>query len=166
MKTSLLMDFSVDKANATVYVKREFGAPVARVWDAWTRHELLDQWWAPKPWKAETKIMDFSEGGRWLYAMVGPEGEKHWSTVDYTSISPVSNFKALNSFSDEMGNPNTDMPPSLWSVSFSEREGKTLVQVKISRDSLSDLQKIIEMGFKEGFTAALQNLDAMLEATG
>ena len=63
MKTSLVMNFSVDKENNRVNVVREFSAPVGKVWAAWTQQELLDQWWAPRPWKARTKSMDFREGG-------------------------------------------------------------------------------------------------------
>ena len=76
MKTSLVMNFSVDKENNRVNVEREFAAPVGKVWAAWTQQELLDQWWAPRPWKARTKSMDFREGGTWLYAMVGPRGRR------------------------------------------------------------------------------------------
>src|SRR4051812_3708108 len=92
-KSNLLMDFSVDKQTNTVIVKREFDAPVSKVWAAWTKKELLDQWWAPKPWKAVTKSRDFKPGGRWVYAMKGPEGEEHWALADFKSITPESNFK-------------------------------------------------------------------------
>ena len=34
-----------------------------------------------------------------------------------------------------------------------------MVSIEIEFNNLSDLEKIIEMGFKEGFTAALENLD-------
>ncbi|MDZ7624970.1 MAG: SRPBCC domain-containing protein [Ignavibacteriaceae bacterium] len=61
------MDFIVDKQNNKVKVTREFAAPLSKVWAAWTQSELLDQWWAPKPWKAKTKEMEFKEGGHWLY---------------------------------------------------------------------------------------------------
>jgi uncharacterized protein YndB with AHSA1/START domain len=57
-------------------VTREFDANSDLVWKAWTTAELLDQWWAPKPYRAETKSLDFREGGVWLYAMVSPENEK------------------------------------------------------------------------------------------
>ena len=77
MKNELITNFTVDKAEKKVMIKREFAAPKKHVCAACTEPELLDQWWAPKPWKSETKSMDFSEGGRRLYAMVGPEGEEH-----------------------------------------------------------------------------------------
>lgn len=74
MKTNLLIDFSVDKQKNNIQVKREFTAPLNKVWEAWTESQLLNQWWAPKPYKAKTKVMDFREGGYWLYSMEGPEG--------------------------------------------------------------------------------------------
>ena len=69
---NLLFDFTVDKATATIYVAREFAAELDLVWDAWTKAEMLEQWMAPKPWRIQTKEMDFREGGRWLYVMVSP----------------------------------------------------------------------------------------------
>ncbi|MNQ24172.1 hypothetical protein D3C85_373600 [compost metagenome] len=159
MKSNLLMNFTVDKENSTVNVKREFNAPLADVWSAWTQAEILDQWWAPSPWKARTKSMDFKEGGRRLYAMVGPQGEEHWAIADFTSITPKSNFKYLDAFSDSEGNLNKDFPRSDWNVNFSEHSNSTIVDVAIKHENLSDLEKIIEMGFKEGFTIAMEGLD-------
>jgi uncharacterized protein YndB with AHSA1/START domain len=158
------MNFTVDKENSTVNVKREFNAPLADVWSAWTQPEILDQWWAPAPWKARTKKMDFKEGGRRLYAMVGPEGEEHWAIADFTSITPKSNFKYLDAFSDSEGNLNKDFPRSDWNVNFSEQGNSTIVDIVIKHEKLSDLEKIIEMGFKEGFTIAMEGLDEIFAA--
>lgn len=163
MKSSLLMDFSVEKENSTVKVKREFAAPVEKVWAAWTQSELLDQWWAPKPWKARTKSMDFSVGGFWLYAMVGPDGSEQFARADYKSINPMKNFKWLDAFCDQEGIVNTEFPRSKWSVSFTGSGDSTFVDVEIKHEKLADLEMIIEMGFKEGFTAALENLDELLD---
>jgi uncharacterized protein YndB with AHSA1/START domain len=68
MKSALLFDFTVNKESKTIVVNREFAAPLSLVWDAWTKAELLDKWWAPKPYRTETKSLDFREGGMWLYA--------------------------------------------------------------------------------------------------
>lgn len=163
MKSNLLMNFTVDKETSTVKVKREFAAPLTNVWSAWTEPEILDQWWAPTPWKSKTKSMDFSEGGRRLYAMVGPAGEEHWAIADFTSITPKTNFKYLDAFSDKEGNLNTDFPRSDWNVNFSEQGNSTIVDISIKHENLSDLEKIIEMGFKEGFTIAMEGLDKIFE---
>lgn len=161
MKSNLLMNFTVDKENSTVNVKREFDASLSNVWSAWTEQEILDQWWAPAPWKSRTKRMDFKVGGRRLYAMVGPEGEEHWALADFTSISPKTNFKWLDAFCDSEGNINTDFPRSDWNVSFSENGDSTFVDIAIKHDKLSDLEQTIQMGFKEGFTIAMEGLDVI-----
>jgi uncharacterized protein YndB with AHSA1/START domain len=163
MKSNLLMNFTVDKENNTVNVKREFNASLSNVWSAWTEAEILDKWWAPAPWKSRTKSMDFKEGGRRLYAMLGPEGEEHWAIADFTSISPKTNFKYLDAFCDSEGNLNTEFPRSDWNVTFSEQDDLTIVDVVIKHKTLADLEMIIQMGFKEGFTIAMEGLDKVLE---
>jgi uncharacterized protein YndB with AHSA1/START domain len=64
MKNNLLFDFIVDKKTKKVFVNREFAANLSLVWDAFTKQEILDQWWAPKPWQSKTKSMNFKVGGR------------------------------------------------------------------------------------------------------
>ncbi|KAF2331511.1 SRPBCC family protein [Flavobacterium nitrogenifigens] len=162
MKTDLLMNFSIDKENKTVNVKREFDASLPNVWSAWTQAEILDLWWAPAPFKSKTKIMEFIEGGRRLYAMVGPDGTERWSYFEYSSISPKTNFKHSATFSDADGKPNSEFGSSYWDITFSEEGNSTIVDITIRRDSFEELQKIIEMGFKEGFTSAMQGLDKIL----
>src|SRR5579859_1027217 len=105
---NLLFDFTVDKATKTIHITREFAADLDLVWDAFTKAEILDQWTAPKPYRACTKEMDFREGGRWLYAMVSPEDVKHWSLVQFLKIQPKSGFSTKNTFSDENGNPRNN----------------------------------------------------------
>ena len=153
-----------DLAGKKVVVVREFDAPVQQVWEAWTKPQLLDLWWAPKPWKAETKTMDFREGGMWVYCMVGPEGERQWCKVGYETITTNKSFTGIDAFCDENGNLNNDMPVMHWEVLFSKISSGTSVRVDIKFSSVADLEKIIEMGFEEGFTAALGNLDELLEA--
>ena len=160
MKNNLLFDFKVDKKTKTVFVDKEFAADLSLVWDAFTKKELLDQWWAPKPYISKTKQMDFREGGMRFYVMVGPEGQEPWAIQKYKSITPKSNFTYLNAFADKDANPN--LPGSDWDLSFSEQNGKTTVNIVIVNDSLERLEQMIEMGFKEGFTAALQQLEAVL----
>jgi len=153
-------DFAVDKTTKTVTFSREFDADLSLVWDAYTKQEILDQWWAPKPWTSKTKFMDFEVGGRRFYAMVSPEGQEHWSIQKYTSISPKTNFKLLNAFADKDENP--ELPGSEWDLNFSEQNGKTTVHISIYNESLVRLEKMIEMGFKEGTAMTLKNLDELL----
>jgi uncharacterized glyoxalase superfamily protein PhnB/uncharacterized protein YndB with AHSA1/START domain len=164
MNNNLRFDFTVNKDNNTVNVKREFNADLESVWEAWTKPEILDQWWAPKPWRAETKSMNFRQGGFWLYAMVGPENQKHWGRQDYQKIVLQNSFSGTDAFCDENGNVNAEFPKTSFENIFSEANGKTLVTITSKYASREMLEKVMEMGFKEGFTMALENLDQYLEA--
>jgi uncharacterized protein YndB with AHSA1/START domain len=157
---NLLFDFTVDKSTKSVFINREFAADLPLVWDAFTKQEILDQWWAPKPWASKTKFMDFKVGGRRFYAMVSPEGQEHWSLQQYTSISPQTNFKMSNAFADKDENP--ELPGSDWDLSFSEQNGTTTVSIVIKNESLARMEKMIEMGFQGGFTMTLNYLEELL----
>lgn len=161
METNLLFEFTVDKAAKTVNISKEFAADLSLVWDAFTKQELIDQWWAPQPLKAKTKYMDFKVGGRRFYSMVSPEGvELAWQLQEYKSISPKTNFQFFSVFADK--DENRQLPGSDWDLSFSEQNGITKVDIVIYNDSLERMQKMIEMGFKEGFTATLNELAHLL----
>lgn len=157
---NLQFDFKVDKSTGTVLVEKEFDAELSLVWDAFTRQEILDQWWAPKPFESKTKVMEFKVGGRRFYAMVSPEGQEHWQIQQYTSITPKTNFKYTSVFADKDEKP--DWPGSDWDLTFSDQNGITKVRIIIKNDSLERMQKMIEMGFKEGFTMTLNYLGQML----
>ena len=161
MKNSLLFDFTVNKATRMVFVKREFDAGLSLVWDAFTKQEILDQWWAPKPFTSKTKYMDFKVGGRRFYAMVSPDGQEiGWQIQDFTSISPKTNFKYFSVFADKDENPH--LPGSNWDLNFSEQDGITKVSISIHSESLERMEQMLEMGFIEGFTATLNYLEQLL----
>jgi len=161
MNNNLLFDFTVDKTAKTVFINREFAAELPLVWDAFTKSELLDKWVAPKPWMSKTKYMDFKVGGRRFYAMVSPEGQERWSVQEFTSITPKTNFKMYNTFADK--DENRELPGSDWDYNFSEQNGITIVSITIENESLERLERMIEMGFKEGFTMSIDNLEKLLE---
>jgi uncharacterized protein YndB with AHSA1/START domain len=155
------MDFIVNKETKTVSITKEFDATRDLVWDAYTKAELLDQWWAPKPFASRTKVMEFREGGRRFYAMVSPEGAERWAVQKYTSITPKTNFKFFNAFADK--DENLELPGSDWDLNFSEQDGKTKVSISIYNESLERMERVIAMGFQQGAEAQLQNLEELLE---
>ncbi len=163
MNNQLFSDFTVDKTNNTIHIKREFAADRPTVWDCYTKSEILDQWWMPKPFKSRTKSMDFREGGKWHYAAVGPNGEEHWSITTYVKITPQEMFLANDAFGDSDGNINPQMPQSKWTMNFSEMGTNTLVYGIMQFADSAQLEQIIAMGFKEGLAMAMESLDVLLE---
>lgn len=165
MNKAILFNFNVDKENKKIRVERSFNAPLDLVWAAWTEADLLDQWWAPKPYHVETQSMDFREGGRWFYAMVSPEGEKHWCVFDYETIQPQQSYAGKDAFTDENGVINTSFPSTQWTNNFKAQDAdSTVVNCELSFNKLEELETLIKMGFKEGFTAGLENLDQYIAA--
>lgn len=63
MNSILQFEFLANKDNNTLTIRREFAAERQLVWDCYTKQELLDQWFAPKPFTTKTKSMDFKSGG-------------------------------------------------------------------------------------------------------
>lgn len=157
------MNKTLFNANKNVLtVTRTFDAPVNLVWRAWTEAKLLDQWWAPKPWRSQTKRMDFTIGGQRLYAMIGPEGEEHWGLTDYLAINVQHSFSGEDAFCDSEGKINEALPIAVFNNRFEETADKTIVKVITKYASEDHLQQVIQMGMKEGLTMAYENLDSVL----
>lgn len=159
---NLLFDFTVDKATSTIHITREFAADLDLVWDAFTKAEILDQWVGPKPYRVRTKEMDFRVGGRWLYAMIGPENTAPtlYSLAEFIDIQPKTSFTTKNSFSDENGNhADTGFTFSITKNSFKSAGDKTTVHIAKKMQSLAQLEKFVEMGFIQGTEAGMKNLD-------
>jgi len=173
----LIFDFTVDESSNSVLITREFDAELSLVWDAFTKQEILDQWWAPKPLLSKTKVMNFEVGGRRFYSMVWPEGQEHWGVEKYTEIIPKTKIKWLAFFTDKDENINAGLPTVEWELNFSEQNvspsrifsvepvgrGITKVSISVYFRSLEELKKMIEMGFKEGFTMTINELANVLK---
>ncbi|RYO74599.1 hypothetical protein DL771_010380 [Monosporascus sp. 5C6A] len=147
---------------SSLTVRREFAAKRQLVWDCHTKRELLDQWFAPKPLTTKTKHMEFKEGGYWHYAMITPDGQSFWSRQDYQKINPIDGYSVLDAFSDEAGAVNPDLPRASWDVTFADANERTLVTTVVLYNSPEDVQKVIDMGMKDGMTSTLERLDELL----
>jgi uncharacterized protein YndB with AHSA1/START domain len=156
--------FEFDRDKAQIDVERTFDAPLELVWAAWTEAAILDQWWAPKPCRCVTVDMNFQEGGRWLYYMLTPDGVKTYCAVDFSEIKYQTYYRGSDAFCDADGQPDPSQPRCHWDIQFYAKGTQTEVRMDLRFDSLEDLEKIAEMGFQEGFTACLENLDQYIQA--
>lgn len=162
MKSNLQFDFIVDKESNQLTLRREFLADRQLVWDCYTKSELLDKWFAPKPMTTKTKTMDFREGGHWHYAMIDTNGTEYWGYTEYLTIQPIDFYTSLDAFSNEQGEVNKDLPRAKWRVSFLDKSENTLVETIVQYNSLSDLEAVIQMGMEQGMTMTLEKLDELL----
>ena len=163
MNNHLLFNFLVNKENNTLTITREFAALRQLVWDCYTKSELLDQWFAPKPLRTKTKSMDFRNGGHWHYAMIDPNGNEYWGWAEYMNIKPIDSYETFDAFSDEKGEINDKLPRAKWIVTFSDKGENTVVETVVSYDSLNDLETVINMGMEQGMLSTLEKLDELLQ---
>ncbi|MBS1524020.1 MAG: SRPBCC domain-containing protein [Bacteroidetes bacterium] len=155
--------FEPDMAAKKIFVSREFNAPIEKVWKAWTEPELIEKWIAPKPWIAKTKTMDFTVGGIWLYAMVSPEGRKHWVYAKFTAIENGRTIATTGMFCNGDGNPIENGPKSYRDTQFLSIDGnRTKVESTIIFEEESTIQMFVEGGFKEGSSMTFNQLDELL----
>ena len=164
MNKSAIFNFIVQKEARSITVERTFSAPIDPVWAAWTQADILCKWWAPKPYECIIKSLDFREGGRWLYCMHGPQGDRHWRYFDYETIRPKTYFSGSDAFCDENGVANGIKPKVSWEATFSESTDQTMVRIVLHFASPEDLDQIVAMGCKECFTMGLDQLDELLDA--
>lgn len=77
----------IDVATRTLKLEREFSAPRARVFDAFTNPAVLQQWWGPEGVNAEIEVMDVREGGAWRTIMRNAQGEAWTVSGTYVELS-------------------------------------------------------------------------------
>ena len=149
--------YAKDASNKKLKIERAFDAPVETVWKAWTQSDLLDQWWAPRPWKANTKSMDFREGGTTLVCMRAPKewgGMDMYNTWSYTRIVTNEYIEYVFDWADKDGNRidptsigmEADMPRAMrHTVTFKDLgNGKTEMTISefgYPSDELVELSK-------------------------
>src|SRR4051812_10536706 len=92
-----------DLPGKKIVLTREFDASPEKVWRAFTEHKILDQWWAPKPFRIETQTLDFKPGGIWHFCMIA-NGQRHYWRVNYEAIDAKRSITSSSGACDENAN--------------------------------------------------------------
>ena len=114
---------------------REFAAPVALVWKAWTTPDLLARWYGPG---VETIIhrFDLTPGGLWLNEMKWGE-TSDLSRMEFVAVEPEARLEWLHSSADADWNvaPNMMMPdwPRHLRVSVTFRADGARTKLRLSK---------------------------------
>ncbi len=156
-----------------IRIEKIFDAPREKVWEAWTKPELIKKWWGPEGFTAPSVKIDLRVGGIYTYAMRGPEGSQ-WDRVMYSSgifkeIVPMEKIVATDYFSDEQGNKikpsqegqDADFPTEMTStILFEEIEGgKTKLTILYPKpENEKQFQAMLKSGMKEGWMSSLDKL--------
>ena len=150
---------SEDRPSVPIEIEREFDAPRAAVWKAWTDPAAFMAWWGSKDYTCPVAKLDPKEGGRYLYAMRSPEGLMIRGTGTYTEVVPLERLAFTDSFADSTGKavPAAALGiPGDWplemkcTVLLSEAEGKTRMSLR-HEGVPGAVTQMCTMGWNESF---------------
>lgn len=152
----------VETRGGQLVLTREFDAPRRKVFQAHTDCKHLKNWWGPRSWPVTFCKMDFRVGGKWHYAMTGPDGTESWGLAIYKEIVEPERIVYEDHFSDKDGNKNKELPFTTATTEFLEKNGKTIVRNIANYPTAEDLQKVIDMGMIPGITETFDRLEEYL----
>jgi uncharacterized protein YndB with AHSA1/START domain len=141
----------IDRDTHAIVLTRTLAAPPEKVFEAWTQPEHVRCWWDPAGYPLAECEIDLRAGGAFRFVNRHSPGTHAFAGV-YREITPPKQlvFEALGA----MGR-----------VLFEERDGKTLITVKIDCGSAARLEQYLEMGVHDGTAKTLDNLVAYVDTT-
>jgi uncharacterized protein YndB with AHSA1/START domain len=149
------------KSDRELVVTRTVDAPARIVFEAWTRPELLKRWWAPKSIGISfvSCEVDVRVGGKYRFVFSHPASEQPMAFFGkYLEVKPHARLVWTNEEAGDAGQVTT--------VTFDEKNGKTLVVVHELYPSKQALDDAIASGSTMGMDEMFEQLDALLVALG
>jgi uncharacterized protein YndB with AHSA1/START domain len=135
-----------------VAVKRMLRAPCARVFEAWTRSDLMARWFFPGEGWTVAASADLKVGGRYEVDMRDSEGARHRQFGEYREVVPVSRL-VFTWNCPELGVAN-----SVVTVELKDLGDRT--ELVLTHELPPDPK--IRSGHEEGWIGCLGNLEKML----
>lgn len=151
-----------DLDSLTLTLIADFDAPRERVWELWADPRMLERWWGPPSYPATFVKHDLSPGAEVTYYMTGPDGKRYGGWWEVIDTDPPASIRFRDGFADEDGNRAEEMPVSEATVTFSERDGGTRMEMRSTFPDRPQMEKVLEMGMEQGLTEAVGQMDALL----
>jgi uncharacterized protein YndB with AHSA1/START domain len=149
------------KSERELLVTRTFNAPARIVFDAWTKPELLLRWWAPKSFGVSflSCELDVRAGGKYRFVFAHPASEQPMAFFGrYLEVTPHSRLVWTNEEGGDGGAVTT--------VTFAEKDGKTLLVMHDLYPSKEALDDAIASGSTGGTWETFEQLDVLLVDLG
>jgi uncharacterized protein YndB with AHSA1/START domain len=139
---------------------REFDAPRALVFSAWTDAKHLAQWWGPNGFTTTTSSFDFRPGGIWRFVMHGPDGRDYQNRITFEEIVPPERIVYRHGGGD-------DVEPVRFTqtVVFEDLAGRTRLTWRSDFPSAAERDRVIkEYGADKGLTQTMARLAEFVSA--
>jgi uncharacterized protein YndB with AHSA1/START domain len=140
-----------------VDIEREFDAPRELVFRAHVEPELVKQWLGPDDYAMTIDRWDAVDGGAWRYTHRDPAGNEYGFHGVFHGTPSIDNLVQTFEFEGAPGHVSLD------SVTFEERDGRTIARVRAVYQSVEDRDATVQSGMAAGMDAGYNRLDALLE---
>jgi uncharacterized protein YndB with AHSA1/START domain len=144
-------------ADEQILITREFDAPKHLVYKAVTTPELVKRWWNAKRGEVTSAEIDLRVGGAWRYVMVTDDGTEVGFHGEYREIVPNERIVSTEIF--EGAPAGTPEEGTVNTVTFAEKDGRTLLTVLVQAPSKEIRDAIIESGMEAGMQDAYDLLE-------
>jgi len=149
-----------DEVPSELHLRRIFPAPRQVVFDAWTKPEILAQWWGPKNFTNPVCNFEARLGGEIYVEMRSPDGVIYPMSGKVVEFYPPYRFHFTTSALDKNGNALFQT----WnSVFFAEAEGGTEVVLDVHVMNQTDEAPQYLKGMREGWSMSLDKLADLLQ---
>ncbi|MBK0419919.1 SRPBCC domain-containing protein [Leucobacter sp. CSA1] len=154
---------NTDPEALTLTVVADFTVPVRRLWDAYLDPRQIERFWGPPEYPATFLRHDAFPGGLTNYYMTGPEGDRSHGYWEWVAVDEPRAFEVRDGFSHDDGTPNAEMPSMRMVFEFAETALGSRLTTTTHFSSLEELEQLQGMGMVEGMSAAMGQIDAVVE---
>lgn len=151
-----------DPVALTLTAVGQYPVPVERLWAAWADPRQLERFWGPPTWPATFHRHDMRPGGRSMYEMTGPSGEKVGGYMLFETVHAPEELVAYEGFTDADGEPDDTLPKTQLRVVFSRTADGSTFQAVSTYASVEAMETMMQMGVLDGMREALGQLASVL----
>lgn len=135
-------------------------APRETCWRVWT--DRKNEWFCPKPWRAEVIEEDLRPGGRSAVQMFGPDGEET-GPMEGVFLEVVPHERIVTTDAYAVGwVPQTPLMTAIWT--FAEEGDATRFTATARHWDAEAKARHLEMGFHPGWDQMMAQYKALCEA--
>ncbi|WP_181781711.1 SRPBCC family protein [Pseudonocardia pini] len=143
-------------ADDQILIVREFAAPAAAVFRAWTEPELVKRWWAGTKGTVTSAEVDLRVGGGWRWVMEANGGFEVAFHGEYREIVPAERLVFTEVFE---GIPDADAAYAVTSLDIVESGGRTTVSMLVQHQTREHRDMHVQSGMEEGMQTSLDALE-------
>ena len=138
-----------------ILITRQFDAPRHLVYKAWTTPELVRRWWSGRRGEMTVCEIDLRVGGMWRYVMIAEGGFEVAFHGEYRELVENERIVTTEVFEAMPGEG------ALNTVTFSERDGRTTLELLADMPSKEARDMVIESGMELGMQEQMELLEQL-----